>query len=87
MSVSNLVSQNVSYPDLVSRGQFQCNNNTPVVIQCNFAIANRIIISPASTASATSANQPSIVALTPGTSFSVNCGGANTNFYNYVVLA
>ncbi len=87
MSVSNLVSQNVSYPTLVARGQFQCQNNTPVVIPCNFAIANRIIISPASSASATSPNQPSITALTPAASFTINCAGANTNFYNYVVLA
>jgi len=69
----------------VVKGQFTCNGQVAVVVPCNKLLAtSSIIITPSN--AAPSANAPSVSALVAGTSFSVICGGANAQVYNYVVL-
>lgn len=84
MSISNLPT---SFIEQVDTGDFAATGTVAV----NYAFAGMddtcvVVISPQTTAGATNANQPAISSITPGTGFSVVCGGANTESYSVCVF-
>ena len=76
MSISNLVA---------GSGRFTANGAAAVVVPCPNLTASSVVLISSST-SPVGANPPAVSVLTLGTSFSVVCGGANANVYNYIVL-
>lgn len=66
-------------------GTFTANSGTPVVVADTNVTANSVFMFGLKTAGGTPA-APFVTAVTPGTGFTVNSGGADTSTYNYVIL-
>jgi hypothetical protein len=81
MSISNLVA---------GSGRFTANGNVAVVVPCpNLTASSVVLLFPA--LAPAPADPPTVsvlnIAVSPAvSSFSVVCGGANANVYNYIVL-
>lgn len=67
-------------------GTFVANNGTPVVVACAGLTANSVVLPTVKTAVGANAGAAIVVSATPGASFTIASGAADTSTYNYVVL-
>lgn len=85
LAMSNVITagpQNATLP--MSGGTFTCGSSTATIANTAFN-AGSIVIFSLKTVGGTVA-QPFVATTTPGTGFTVTCGGSDTSVYNYSIF-